>query len=105
MGGWAMVDPDDVVHRRPNKRFIKGYFCYIVIVQMGRPYVVICIRYYYVIFPRYRKRYICASKILTHVPNQFLLYNVGKLWSDVYTTVGRRSDVWWVKGDNENSRD
>ena len=25
MGGWAIVDPDDV-HRRPNKRSLKGIF-------------------------------------------------------------------------------
>ena len=26
MGGWAMVDPDDVVHRRPNKHLLKCIF-------------------------------------------------------------------------------
>ena len=26
MDGWAIVDPDDVVYRRPNKRSLKGIF-------------------------------------------------------------------------------
>ena len=26
MGGWSMVDPDDVVHRRLNKRSLNGIF-------------------------------------------------------------------------------
>ena len=26
MDGWAMIDPDDVVHRRPNKSSLKGIF-------------------------------------------------------------------------------
>ena len=43
---------------------------------MGRPYEVTCIRYYYGIFPRYKDEYICTSKILTHVSNQYLLYKV-----------------------------
>ena len=33
MGGWAIVDPDDVVHRRPNQRPLKGIF----VTSFGRP--------------------------------------------------------------------
>ena len=33
IGSWAMVDPDDVVHRRPNKRSLKGSF----VTSSGRP--------------------------------------------------------------------
>ena len=33
MGGWAIVDPDDVVHRRPNKRSLKSIF----VTLSGRP--------------------------------------------------------------------
>ena len=33
MGGLAIVDPDDVVHRRPNKRSFKSIF----VTSFGRP--------------------------------------------------------------------
>ena len=33
IGGWAIVDSDDVVHRRPNKRSSKVIF----VTSLGRP--------------------------------------------------------------------
>ena len=33
MVDWSMVDPNDVVHRRPNKRSLNGIF----VTSSGRP--------------------------------------------------------------------
>ena len=95
MGGWAIVDPDDVVHRRPNKRSLKGILLRRLDVQMGRPYEVTCIRYYYGIFPRYKDDIFVRQKSLHMCPTSTLYITYGKLWSDVHRTVGRRPNVWW----------
>ena len=62
MGGWVIVDPDDVVHQRPNKRSLKCIF----VASSGRPYEVTYIRYYYGIFLRYKDD-ICVRQKFLHM--------------------------------------
>ena len=80
MGGWAMVDPDDVVHRRPNKRSLKGIF----VTSSGRPDGITCIRYYYGMFPRYKDDTFVRQKSLHMCPTSTFYITHGKLWSDVH---------------------
>ena len=48
-------------------------------VQMGRPYEVTCIRYYYGIFQRYKDDIFVRQKSLHMCPNKYPLYNVRKI--------------------------
>ena len=96
MGGWAIVDPDDVVHRRPHKRSLKGIFVALQVTS-SRWDEVTCLRYFYGIFPRYKDDIFVRQKSLHMCPTSTLYIMYGKLWSDVHRTVGRRSNVWWVR--------
>ena len=93
MGGWAIVDPDDVVHRRPIKSSLMVFMLRRLDVKIGRPYEVTCIRYYYGIFPRYKDDIFVRQKSLHMCPTSTFYITYGKLWSDVHRTVSRRSNV------------
>ena len=49
MGGWEIVDPDDVVHRRPHKRSLKGIF----VTSFGRPIWTSLCDYLHLVLLRY----------------------------------------------------
>ena len=51
---------------------------------------------YYGIFPRRKDDIFVRQKSLHMCPTSTLYMTYGKLWSDVYRTVGRLSNVWWV---------
>ena len=93
MGGWAIVDPDEVVHRRPSKRSLKGILIRHLDVQMGRRYEATCIRYYYGIFSRYKDDIFVRQKSFHMCPPSYFYITYGRLWSDVHRTVDRRSNV------------
>ena len=97
MGGWVMVDPDDVAHRCPNKCSLKCILPRRLDVQMGRPYEVTCIRYYHGIYPRYKDDIFVHQKSLHMCPTSTFYITYRKFWSDVHRTVGKRSNVWWVR--------
>ena len=71
MGGWAIVDPDDDVYQ-------KVFLLRRLDVQMGRPYEVICIRYYYGIFLRYNGDIFVRQKSLHICPTSTFYITYGK---------------------------
>ena len=90
MGGWVMVDPDDVIHRRPIKRSLKGIF----VTSSGRLDRTSLWGYLLSVLLRYILRYkddiFVRQKSLHMYPTSTFYITYGKLWSDVHRTIGRQ---------------
>ena len=90
MGGWVMVDPDDVIHRHPIKRSLKGIF----VTSSGRLdrtslwgfLLSVLLRY----ILRYKGDIFVRQKSLHMYPTSTFYITYGKLWSDVHRTIGRQ---------------
>ena len=90
MGGWVLVDPDDVIYRLPIKRSLKGIFVtssgHLDRTSLWGYLLSVLLRS----ILRYKDDIYVRQKSLHMYPTSTFYITYRKLWPDVHRTIGRQ---------------